>query len=116
MITGNQLFVSGSFHTAGCHVSSQFARYLLSPEVSISGRVLTATGQPIRNALVTIRDQLGTTRTTVTSTFGNYSFDNVAAGQTYTLNASAKRNRFQPKTLQIADNVADLDLVANPAE
>lgn len=82
---------------------------------SISGRVLTANGLPISNAVVTLDDQAGHVRTTVTGSFGTYGFDNVQTGITYLVNASAKRNRFPaPRTLQLTGNVTDFDLTANP--
>jgi hypothetical protein len=82
--------------------------------VSISGRVLSPEGQPIRNAVVTLDDQAGHTWTTITGSLGYYGFENVATGTTYLLNASAKRNRFTPVPITPTDNVSDFNLTANP--
>ena len=82
--------------------------------VSISGRVLSPEGQPIRNAVVTLDDQAGHTWTTTTGSLGYYGFENVATGPTYMLNPSAKRYRFTPVPITPTDNIADFNLTANP--
>jgi hypothetical protein len=86
----------------------------VAASVSISGRVLSPEGQPLRNAVVTLDDQAGHTWTTVTGSLGFYGFDNVATGPTYMLNPSAKRYRFTPVSITPTDNVVNFDLTANP--
>ncbi len=82
--------------------------------VMISGRVLTAEGFPIRNAIVTLDDQAGHVRTVVTGSLGSYFFDNVTTGTMYQVNASAKRQRFTAQIVQVSDNISDLDFHPNP--
>ena len=48
-----------------------------APTVTISGRVFTANGLPLRNAVVSLTDSQNVRRTVLTSSFGLYSFDNV---------------------------------------
>ncbi|MFT3742800.1 MAG: MBG domain-containing protein [Pyrinomonadaceae bacterium] len=48
---------------------------------TISGRVTTAAGQGLRNATVTLIDTAGGRRTTITSSFGNYQFENLELGR-----------------------------------
>lgn len=73
--------------------------------VSIGGRVLTANGQGIGNAQITIADSQSKARSIMTNPFGFYRFENVAAGQTYIVKASAKSYRFsQPAQIISATN------------
>ncbi|MFT3744439.1 MAG: carboxypeptidase regulatory-like domain-containing protein [Pyrinomonadaceae bacterium] len=78
---------------------------------TISGRVFTPSGQGLRNAIVSLTDAQGTRRTATTSSFGVYGFDNVSAGQTYTLSVSSKRYRFAPKILTANDNLSNVDFI-----
>lgn len=80
--------------------------------VAVSGRVLTADGRGLKNALVTLTDADGTSRTAVTSSFGYYRFDEVAAGQSYVLAVNSKRFTFTPRTLTVTDELTDVDFVA----
>jgi hypothetical protein len=83
--------------------------------VTVSGRVLTAAGNPLHGAAVIITDQQGgNARRILSSSLGYYTFDNVAAGGTYTITVSAKRYTFTPQTMQVNDNVANVDFVAQP--
>ena len=77
--------------------------------VEVSGRVFTTTGLGLRNAVVSITDSVGTRRTATTSSFGVYTFPNVAAGQTYTLTVSSKRYRFAPLILQVNGAMTNLN-------
>jgi hypothetical protein len=79
--------------------------------VSVSGHVVTPTGQGIANATVSITDAGNNVRTFITGSFGYYNFDNVAAGGTYTIAVRANRYTFTPQTLQITDNVTDMNFL-----
>lgn len=79
--------------------------------VSVSGRIGLSNGQPVGNALVTITGPSGS-RSTYTGAFGNYRFDNVTTGASYTISVNGKRYTFTPQTLQINDNVTDLNFTA----
>ena len=80
--------------------------------VSIAGRVLTPDGSGLRNAAVVLTDGAGNIRTVTTSAFGYYRFDDVEAGQTVTLDVWSKRFQFEPRLVQLADSLTDLDLRA----
>lgn len=89
------------------------AARLLGPPVpvSLTGRVTTFSGTPLGGATVkTIVN--GVTVTTRTSAFGYYIFSGVLTGQTYTLDVSAKRQRFTPQNITITNQFANLDFVA----
>lgn len=82
--------------------------------VSVSGRVVTANGNGIKNARVTLTGQDGTVRTAITGSFGYYRFDDVPSGETYVLNANSRRYAFTPRTISVTDDLTDVDLVASP--
>lgn len=74
---------------------------------AISGRIATAQGFAINNATVVLTDANGNTRVVKTGSFGNYNFDGLQVGQTYTLTVSRKGYIFaQPS--QIVTLNADL--------
>jgi Concanavalin A-like lectin/glucanases superfamily/Carboxypeptidase regulatory-like domain len=74
-------------------------------ESSISGRVTTASGRGIRNAVVQINGgNLGETRYARTNPFGFYRISSLDAGQTYILNIASKRYSFANPTRVITLN------------
>jgi hypothetical protein len=79
--------------------------------VSVSGRVVTSNGQGVANAQVSLHGAGGSVRTVITGTFGNYSFGNVAPGS-YTIDVLAKRYTFDSQTMQVSDNISNLNFVA----
>ncbi len=79
--------------------------------VSVSGRVTTPGGAGLRNAVVSLVDSVGLRRLATTSSFGLYSFQNVAPNETYIISVSSKRYRFTPRTQLITGNVTDADFV-----
>ncbi len=80
--------------------------------VEITGRVMTAEGRGVRNARVSITDEQGVSRTTITGARGNYSFNDIEPGHTYIVRVSSRRVNFAPQVVQINDNIADLNFVA----
>ncbi|MBK6589019.1 MAG: right-handed parallel beta-helix repeat-containing protein [Acidobacteria bacterium] len=94
--------------------SSEFTPAVNGPgasPVTVGGRVTTPTGLGLRNATVSMIDPLGVRRTATTSSFGLYSFTNVAAGVSYTITVSSKRYRFSPRVMVISDNLSNIDFV-----
>lgn len=77
---------------------------------TVSGRVTTSTGQGIRNAIVTLTDPLGASRTATTSSFGNYTFNDVPLGQVYIVGVSSKRYRFSPQLIVVFGTMNSVDL------
>jgi hypothetical protein len=73
--------------------------------------VFTPSLQGVRNAVVTLIDELNVRRTATTSSFGVYSFTNVPLGQTYTLTVASKRYRFSPRILLVDGNMLNIDLI-----
>lgn len=65
----------------------------------ISGRVLTTGGQGIRNVTVTLSGGgLASPISVQTGAFGNFRFDDIPSGQSYTLTINAKRYVFTPSS------------------
>lgn len=79
--------------------------------VSVSGRVVTNTGQGLRNALVTLTGPSGVSRTVNTNAFGYYRFDDIEVGQTFIASVSSKRYRFDARTLSVTSEIGDVDFV-----
>lgn len=90
--------------------------YPTAAEVSVSGRVLTADGRGIVNAVVTLQNRAGETRTVQTGSFGTFAFEGVAAGEDYVISVAARRFRFETpeRLISVTDNITNLDLIALP--
>ena len=87
---------------------------LTAPTVSISGRVTSSRGQGVYTARVTITDlNRAVIRTAMTNPFGYYRFENVPSN-TYTVRINSKRYNFTPRTLDVTDNLTNVDFVAQP--
>lgn len=78
----------------------------------VKGRVISALGQPISNARVTLTATDGTTRTTVTSSLGSYEFSGLATGETYTVTVQSKKFTFEPRSVSMTGSPVDLDMIA----
>lgn len=81
--------------------------------VSVSGRVLTANGRTVHSAIITLTDQNGNTRTARSSSFGNFRFEEVEAGQLYIISVSSKHHQFAPQVIAVNEEITDLNLTAN---
>ena len=81
--------------------------------VAIAGRVLTSDGRGLRNAVVSITDSSGNSRTARTSSFGYYRFEDVTSGGTYVVSVASKLYQFTSRTISVADEITDLDLIAD---
>ena len=95
-------------------VINSYAAPSTSAGVSVSGRVLTANGEGIRGVKMTVTDSRGNIRTATTSSFGNYNFSDLSAGETYALTANSKRYRINESSRIVMpqENVSDLDFIA----
>ena len=76
--------------------------------ISISGRVLTANGSGLRNAVVRLT---GPDQSWIapTSSLGYYLFSGIPSGKTYTMTVASKRYRFEPRTLTAAADLTEVD-------
>lgn len=89
----------------------------LAPTASnatISGRVLSADGQPIFRARVVLTDSNGIDRFANSNPFGYYRIEDIPVGQTYILTATSKQFQFVPQIVNIDADLTDLDITAIP--
>lgn len=84
----------------------------LAGGASVSGRVIDRTGRGVARAAITLTDQNGASRTVTTTTFGYFTFTDVRVGETYLAEVRHKRFIFEPRTVNLTDNLAGLDFVA----
>lgn len=84
-----------------------------APTASIGGRVLTANGFGVPLARVTLTDEQGNQRQTITNSFGYYRFDEVPTGRTYVFSAAHKKFGTTPvtQTQNIQEDRDDLDFI-----
>lgn len=83
---------------------------------SLSGRVITAEGNGIKNASVILTGGTLTQPMIVkTGSFGRFNFENLQTGQTYVLNIESKRYIFDTTTrvVNLDSSVNDIDFVSN---
>ena len=78
---------------------------------TVDGKVLTSAGRGLRNAAVSITDSQGVVLTATTSSFGFFSFPNVATGETYTFRVTSRLYRFTAQTVQVNGNLTLPDFV-----
>ncbi|CAN5405442.1 hypothetical protein BH10ACI2_BH10ACI2_02610 [soil metagenome] len=101
-----------SIYSAGISSNGSAGKCLeTAPTYSVAGRVITPSGQALRNATVTLTDTTGTRSTATTTSFGVYSFNQVTGSTGYTISVSSKRFRFAPRSLDVASNLANIDFV-----
>lgn len=107
--------VSGNVSGGQFAIAGGFVEPSLQPTaaaVAISGRVTTREGNGIGNVLVQITDLAGSTWIARTGPFGYFRFEEVAVGQTYTVEVSSKRFSFASQSVTIYDEIHDLIFVA----
>ncbi len=114
---GLYTFTVKATDTDGMAGVQQYAMYVFAPtaaNVSVSGRLLTSSGQGLRNAVVVLTGSNGVSRTATSTSFGYFRFDDVVAGETYTVSVQSKRFTFAPRLITINDAINDLQLTAEP--
>jgi len=82
--------------------------------VAVAGRVLSARGRGVSNAVVHLINQKGEVQTTRTNSFGYYAFLNVATGESYVFNVYAKRYQFNVQVITLTEDLAELNFYAQP--
>jgi uncharacterized repeat protein (TIGR01451 family) len=113
--TGAQTFQFNSGTPAANTTNGSFS--VLGPTaagVNVSGRVTNNQGRGIRNVLITMTDSTGNERAAQTTAFGYYKFESVAAGETVTVTAKARRFRFVQSSIVRTTNesVSNADFVS----
>jgi hypothetical protein len=83
----------------------------------ISGRILTADGYGIPKVSVTMTNGSGSPQTTLSSSFGYFSFDEVPVGEVYIVSVSVKQFQFSESVRVIfVMQDTDVNFIANPKQ
>ncbi len=101
---------SGAFSTQGGFWQPNFAPTAAS--VSVGGRV-TVGKTGLSRARVTLTDMNGETQSAITNPFGYYRFDDVEAGETYTISINHKRYIFAPQVISLFEDLTELNFTAD---
>jgi hypothetical protein len=107
----NALFFDLNGSLAGTTTNGTFT--VLGPtaaNTSVSGRVLTADGSPVRNARVVFTDLEGESRSAITNPFGYFRVDGLPAGQNYVVSTWAKGHVFEPVSISVVDEISDFEI------
>ena len=95
-----------------------FWQWFLAPTaatVSISGRVVTANGNPVPGSRVILtRLRGGFVRTARTTTFGYYRFEGIQVGEYYQLETVQREFQSEPRIVSVLDEITDLVLIVLP--
>jgi len=97
--------------------SPMAAQYPTAAEASVSGRVVTANGNGIRNVLISITGGNTPQRLIArTGSFGYYRIDGLEAGNTYVITIQSKNYTFaEPsRVITVNDSLTDIDFTALP--
>lgn len=90
---------------AGC----QIALAPTAAGVSISGSVVLPRSVGLTNALVTLTDMQGNTRTVFAGKGGRFRFTDVQPGATYIVSIASKRYTFAPQTITVNEDLTGLN-------
>lgn len=88
--------------------------YIGLPMTFLAGAVLANGGDYIQGATVTVTDTSGHTFSTTTNGFGDFEFDQLTAGTTYTLNVTASGMVSATQTIVLSQDMHIGDVVLNP--
>lgn len=115
-IAGNYNITAQYSGTANFNASSNsgspFVQQVVGPtaaNVGVSGRVVDLEGRGVPGASVSMQNQEGAVLWAITNPFGYYRFTNVPAGQAYLVSVEHKRFEFEPRTINVNDDLQDVD-------
>jgi hypothetical protein len=81
-------------------------------QAEMTGRVVNAMGQGIPNAIVTLTDTTGASRSMVSDESGVYRFGGLQVGQTFTVRVDSKVMAFAPLTVSVTSQSVNVDMIA----
>jgi hypothetical protein len=86
--------------------------------VTVGGRITSPASGGVKGILVTLTSPSGSVRSTISSSFGYYSFSDVMVGETCMITVYSKKYSFSESTrvLNVADELTDVDFIALPLE
>ena len=79
--------------------------------ITFAGRVLTPSGNALRNARVTLTEAGGATRTVFTTNQGFFTFNNVTTGTTVNVAVTSKLFRFSPQNIPVFEGMPEPQFV-----
>ena len=81
--------------------------------VAVSGRVMNLVGRGIAKAQVSLANLNGETQTTTTDKYGYYRFDEIPAGETYSISVRYGSTPFinNPRIIRVFDEVQEVDFM-----
>jgi hypothetical protein len=79
----------------------------------VAGRVVNSSGVGVPRSVVTISDGMGVIQTTLTSSFGYFTFVGIPTGQMYTINVSSKQYSFDPHPVTVNGDITDIMITAD---
>ncbi len=96
---------------AACEKGSVEVLAAAAAAASVSGRVLSGFDgrRGVANATIAMTDAAGVTRLARTNAFGYFRLDDVATGQTYIFDVSAKRYQFQTQVVNVGNDLTDVN-------
>ncbi len=80
---------------------------------NVSGRTMTAKGKAVSRVFITMTDERGNTRTTLTNMFGYYQFANVPSSATYVFEARSKQYRFPSRIINLNEDSGEFNFIAD---
>ena len=83
-----------------------------SSSVTIGGKVSATNGNPVARAQVSITLPNGERRTTLTSPFGFYRFNDIAVGKSYVVSVQHKKYQFSPQIINVFEAMENVDFIA----
>ena len=113
--------VSPNLCTNDLTLLSPFAIVQVAPtsaNTSVAGRVTDVLGNGLRNVSVALTNSQGAIVYAKTNNFGRYSFNDVAAGQLYTVGVLSKRYTFgvSSQVVSVQEAVDNVDFTANETD
>ena len=82
-------------------------------QASVSGRVINSGGDGLANISLFLSGPDGEVRSARSNQLGYFTFEGVGVGHTYLLSAFSKAHTFESRTVQVTDDVTDLNVEAN---
>ena len=103
----NNLEVAAVFNNGSVNILAPTAA-----GVSVKGQVVTASMKGLADARLTLTDGNGQSRTITSNSFGYFTFEDVQPAQTYTLQITSRRYRFNSMVLTVDNSLDGLNIIA----
>ncbi len=85
-----------------------------SAGATIEGTVTRAGGAGLSRATVVLSGANGARRSVLTNGFGRFRFDDVAVGETYTIDVRAKGMVFRPRLITVTEDISGIEIGPEP--